>query len=147
MGTAEEAICRFVSALQWQDIPEAVKGCARRCFTDTMACIISGGKSVQFRAAEAVIDQNHASRHYLAGQGLEQVNLYDSVLLNACAAHSEEYNDLFFGRPGHPSAVLVPVVLGLGFSQNVSANSVMESYVAGLEVMGAGKPGASAQCP
>ena len=135
MGTAEEAICRFVSALQWQDIPEAVKGCARRCFTDTMACIISGGKSVQFRAAEAVIDQNHASRHYLAGQGLEQVNLYDSVLLNACAAHSEEYNDLFFGRPGHPSAVLVPVVLGLGFSQNASANSVMESYVAGLEVM------------
>ena len=135
MGTAEEAICRFVSALQWQDIPEAVKGCARRCFTDTMACIISGGKSVQFRAAEAVIDQNHASRHYLAGQGLEQVNLYDSVLLNACAAHSEEYNDLFFGRPGHPSAVLVPVVLGLGFSRNASASSVMESYVAGLEVM------------
>lgn len=68
-----------------------------------MACIISGGKSVQFRAAEAVIDQNHASRHYLAGQGLEQVNLYDSVLLNACAAHSEEYNDLFFGRPGIPA--------------------------------------------
>ena len=70
-----------------------------------MACIISGGKSVQFRAAEAVIDQNHASSHYLAGQGLEQVTLYDSVLLNACAAHSEEYNDLFFGQPGHPSAM------------------------------------------
>ena len=54
-----------------------------------MACIISGGKSVQFRAAEAVIDQNHASRHHLAGQGLEVVNLYVSVLLNAWAAHSE----------------------------------------------------------
>ena len=134
MGTVEEAVCRFVLALQWCNIPETVRNCAHRCFTDTVACMISGGKSIQFRAAADAVGRNSTSRHYLAGQGLEQVTLYDSVLLNACAAHSEEYNDLFFGQPGHPSAVLVPVVLGLGLCRNMPGASVMESYVAVLEV-------------
>ena len=67
-----------------------------------MACIISGGKSVQFRAAEAVIDQNHASRHYLAGRaGAGQ--LVRQRAAHACAAHSEEYNDLFLGGRAIPA--------------------------------------------
>ncbi len=121
-------ICHFVHCLSLENIPREIVDMALFCLTDTVAVTLSGADSPQYKAVRS----SFAPEAY----GMEAVtpNLFDQVLLGGVCAHSQEYNDLFYCQPGHPSACLVPVALTLGNQLGSSGRQVLEAYVAGLEV-------------
>src|SRR5258708_1264319 len=59
----------------------------------------------------------------------------DAALVNGPAAHALDYDDVTWGLIGHPSVSLVPAVLALGETINVSGRDVLHAYVVGFEVM------------
>lgn len=136
----EKIIC-FVRTFSLDKMPEEIKKRVVRAFTDTMAVILAGAAMEQLQCAAKALDIDlakpaSAGEPTILGYGHRQASLTDAVLLNAVAAHSCEFNDLFYGLPGHPSAVLVPVVLGLGERLCKSGREVLEAYICGFEILG-----------
>lgn len=121
-------ICHFVRCLSLEDIPREIVDTALSCLTDTVAAMLSGAGSPQYKAVFDGLS--------LRALGVEMAapSLFDQVLLGGVCAHSQEYNDLFYCQPGHPSACLVPVALGLGNRLGSSGRQVLEAYMAGFEV-------------
>lgn len=137
----QDKIIAYVIQFSLEQIDEKIRINAKKAFFDTIAAIFSGVHMEQVRhTADALgisLDQEAGlEAPVVVGWGHCGVSLSDAVLLNAVSAHSCEYNDLFFGLPGHPSAVLVPVVLGLGAHLHKSGAQVLEAYLCGLEVLG-----------
>ena len=127
MNTAEKRICCFVRGLELDNIPSPVLNTALRCRTDTVGVMLSGTRSFQYRAA-----LNSLRADSFASE--QTISLSDAALLGGVCAHSQEYNDLFYCQPGHPSACLVPVALGLGERLDSSGRQLMEAYIAGFEI-------------
>lgn len=137
----QEKIITYVIQFSLEQTDEWIRINAKKAFFDTIAAIFSGAHMEQVGyTADALgisLDQDAGSEYpVVVGWGHCRASLSDAVLLNAVSAHSCEYNDLFFGLPGHPSAVLVPVVLGLGAHLHKSGAQVLEAYLCGLEVLG-----------
>lgn len=137
----QEELCSFVKQFTWEGTEEEIRGRAKRTFADAVSAMLAGSRAEQvFMTARALgvdlIQESRGEAPFLVGFGCRKANLLDAVLLNAVSAHSCEYNDLFYGLPGHPSAVLVPVVLGLGEKLHKGGKEVLEAYLCGLEVLG-----------
>ena len=134
-------IHEFVFDFSWNKAGEKICELAERAFIDTIAAMFAGVSSEQVRRTSAALEIDLSKKGDLdsptiIGFGHKSVTLSEAVLLNGVLAHSCEYNDLFYKRPGHPSAVLVPVVLGLGEKLHKSGREVLEAYLCGLEVTG-----------
>lgn len=137
----EKTICSYVSALSFDMLSDNTKKIAKKAFIDTTAAILSGSRREQGKMAARALEadlQKEADKSFptVWGYGHRGVKLGESVFLNAVFAHSCEYNDLFYGLPGHPSAVLAPVVFGLGEKLHKNGKEVLTAYVAGMEILG-----------
>ena len=161
----QQEIAGYVAAFSLRNVSEEIRECALRAFTDTVAAILLGAAMEQVQDVAKALDVKIKNSEKLTepaekagfvkaaegigetgavkdrtptvlGYGHCQAVLTDAVLLNAVSAHSCEYNDLFYGLPGHPSAVLAPVVLGLGERLHKSGYEVLEAYICGFEVLG-----------
>lgn len=135
MGDIERRIATFVCGLSVHDIPPQVRKLGQICFADTVGTVISGGQSLQQRIGASVTEEGGFRKRYVAGLGMTRMSLYDCVWLNASCAHAQEYNDLFYCQPGHPSAVLVPVAMALGMERAVRGEEMITAYIAGFEVI------------
>ncbi|MGM9521582.1 MAG: MmgE/PrpD family protein [Oscillospiraceae bacterium] len=136
----EDRICSFISGFSIDAVPENIIRRGERSFFDTVAAAFSGAGMEQLintaYALELDISKADGEGYTILGLGRRKLSLSDAVLLNAVSAHSCEYNDLFYCLPGHPSAVLIPVVLGLGEKLHKSGAEVLEAYICGFEVLG-----------
>lgn len=139
----QEKLTEFVEKFSWEQVPDNVRRWARMAFFDTIGATLAGSgmEQVQKTAAALGIRLNQSvadgeSGVTIWGYGYRAGGIFDGIFLNGVSAHSCEYNDLIFGQPGHPSAVLVPVVFGLGEKLHRSAKEVLEAYICGLEVFG-----------
>lgn len=134
-------IHEFVADFSWDKAESKTRRLAETAFTDSIAAILAGVSLEQVRRTTTAlgIDLNQKGdpdSPTVLGFGHRNVTLWEAVLLNGVLAHSCEYNDLFYKRPGHPSAVLVPAALGLGEKLHKSGRQVLEAYLCGLEVAG-----------
>lgn len=137
----EGRIGDHVRSLRLENISEERVFRAKRTFFDALAAGLAGARTEQVRQTARALgirleEDGGASGPVVWGWGRLRASLSDTVYLNGVAAHSCEYNDLFYGMPGHPSAVLAPVALGLGEQLSKSGKEVLEAYLCGMEVMG-----------
>ncbi|MEM7188963.1 MAG: MmgE/PrpD family protein [Pseudomonadota bacterium] len=100
-------------------LPAEASARASRAFLDTAACILAG-RGTQAAVSACALDQRVPANRAFA---------------MAAAAHALEFDD--YDRPtiGHPSTVLVPAILALGGSRELSGSEALTAYVLGLEAM------------
>lgn len=105
------------------DPGQAARDLADQSILDTAACIMAGWQTPQRRAVSAMLERS-GNR----GAGAR-------ALLLGTAAHALDYDD--FEQPGstHPSAVLVPAILAVAASEEVTRAGAEAAYVAGYEVI------------
>lgn len=137
----QDSVSGYIESFKWEHAEKRIRERAKRAFLDTIAAALAGSRMEQVsRTAEALeIElEREAERTapVILGYGHCRASLPDAVLLNAVSAHSCEYNDLFYGLPGHPGTVLVPVVLGLGERLHKSGREILEAYLCALEILG-----------
>lgn len=137
----EKTICRYVRNFSVERVPEEICRRAFITFFDTIGTALAGKGTEQAEQAAAGLEirldaGGKANGPVIWGYGHREAQLSDAVFINGVLAHSCEFNDLFYQRPGHPSAVLVPAVLGLGERLHKSGRSVLEAYICGMEILG-----------
>lgn len=132
---ATETLARFVVDTCYEDIPEAAVALAKRTALDCLGATLAGcalpGSQAVTRYARKLGGSPQAA---VIGAGFRTA-LPDAALVNGTVAHALDYDDCGM-KVGHPSALVLPVALGLGEYLRASGQEVLAAYILGLEVQG-----------
>jgi 2-methylcitrate dehydratase PrpD len=128
-------IVRFIVETTFDDIPAKAWAVAREAITDCVGVALAGSQQpageITARWARAA---SGGLQSTVWGAGFK-TSVHDAALVNGCAAHALDFDDVTWGLIGHPSASLVPAVLTLGEFLGASGKDVLLAYAVGFEVM------------
>jgi 2-methylcitrate dehydratase PrpD len=129
MNGATEALARFVTTTQLEDIPSAAVTNAKLMILDTFGVILAGARDRGCKLlAQWVKEQEAAPRATVIGQGFRSAPLL-AALANGHASHALDYDD-----SGHYSTQTLPAALALGQPARCSGSRILQSYIIGREV-------------
>lgn len=131
-------IAAYIRCLSHNSIDPVIEKRAKQHFIDTFACIICGSvepSALSIRNYIAERSSTYGSRIIFDENLL--VNPCDAALYYGFCAHNCDADDLSKNLAGHPSAVVLPVVLALGTKQDLSGAQCLHAYITGIEVASA----------
>lgn len=126
-----ESLAKFVSELEFSDIPGAAWPVVRAGFTDCIAVMAAGrGEPVVgiLRTMLGVSNRGEATVCLDSGRAPAP----EAAWINGTAAHALDYDDV--ALRGHPSTVLVPAILAEAEALGSTGQEMATAYVAGYEV-------------
>jgi 2-methylcitrate dehydratase PrpD len=128
------ALAEFVVGLRPAQVPEAAWRRAEECALDTLGCALGGAREpLADPLVRLALAQGPTPQATLLGRG-ERVAVTWAALVNGSLAHALDYDDVFTGMIGHPSAPLWPAVLALGEWLDRSGADCLAAFVAGYDV-------------
>ena len=118
------------------DIDESLADRAVAAFADTIGVALAGAAEpsvgLAVRVARAQFATTGAPSTTVVGA--ELLSSGGAAFVNAVAAHALDYDDVSSMVEGHPSALLVPVLLALAERDGASGRDIIEAYLVGLHV-------------
>lgn len=134
MVTIAEKLATFVVDTSLRKMPLEVIGLTKRAMMDSLGVALAGSAHPIGKTITAFVES-------LGGKPVAQVIGSEvrtssplAALANGVMFHVLDYDDVKAGTQGHPSAVLMPVVLSLGEELSSSGEEIMEAYVLGVEI-------------
>jgi 2-methylcitrate dehydratase PrpD len=131
-----EAIGDLVAAPN-ADFDESLLDRAGAAVTDTVGVMLAGAAepavTLALQLAQAQFATTAAPATAVLAPG-GSLSASGAALVNGVAAHALDYDDVSSTVTGHPSAVLVPVLLALAEASGSSGREVIEAYLVGLHV-------------
>jgi 2-methylcitrate dehydratase PrpD len=130
MAGLTQQLAEFVASLEFTRLPAQAVETVKLGAIDCVGVLFAGRGEPVVRILQ---------KEFGAGRGDEARVLFtsekasspDAALVNAVAAHALDYDDT--GIDGHPSVVLVPVMLAEGERLGASGADLITAYVAGYE--------------
>ena len=112
MASLTSELASFVTGLTLDAVPDEAWAMAKTGITDCIGVMVAGARD----AAVSLIDRQISSadgdsKASLIPTGAKR-NAEDAALVNGCAAHVLDYDDVTLD--GHPSAVPVPAIFAQG---------------------------------
>ena len=124
-------VARMV-ALDCAAITEYGKDQARRAFADTVAVSFPGLKEPVYEKMLAFCDGKGEGAVPVPGLH-HRVDAAVAALAWGTLSHAIDFDDSCPALGGHPSVVLLPVVLALAYRQRAGGRDAMEAYICGYE--------------
>jgi 2-methylcitrate dehydratase PrpD len=128
-----ERVSRFIVEISPDKIPEDSFSLARSAVMDFVGVALAGSKE---KTGEIITDyvkqvQGVPSAGVIGAGFKAPVQL--AALANGIMGHALDYDDLSFVYNAHASVTLVPVILALGESLEVTGKEVLMAYIVGFE--------------
>lgn len=133
MNVTEE-IARFIVETDLRKMPPEVIALTKNAMIDTIGVGLAGATDPVGKAITAFVQKFECGpvARVIGSNVLTSSHL--AALANGTIFHALEYDDVGGGTQGHPSAVLMPVIISLGEELGVSFKELVEAYVLGLEI-------------
>jgi len=131
--TIAEELARRALAIKYADLPEPAIRWAEIGFRDTIGVTLAGCQEPCVRILRGLPGIGNSDGPCLTFDNRQRCDLLDAALINATASHALDYDDFASGIGGHPSVPLVPAILALGDTHDISGHQAIEAYVAGFE--------------
>jgi 2-methylcitrate dehydratase PrpD len=109
---------------------------ARYAMIDIVGCMIAGGPDEAPQRTYQAVSGLGSGAASIIGQAKGMPAPF-AALVNGTAAHALDFDDNFHPTAGHATAVLAPMLLALGEERRSDGKSVLDAYIAGIEVLGA----------
>jgi 2-methylcitrate dehydratase PrpD len=127
-------LAEFVVGLAPARIPDLAWRRAEECVLDALGCALGGCREP---LAEPLVrlaaSQGPTAQSTVLGRGVKTAATW-AALANGAFIHALDYDDVYTGMIGHPSAPLLPAVLALGEWLDRSGPDCLTAFVAGYEV-------------
>lgn len=137
MPTEDEVLedtVAFISGTSYDELPDASIRTAERCFIDTIGVIYPGAaKSAGGKAGAMGAALGTDGPTPILGAGTA-VGPLDAAFVNGTAAHGLDFDDSQGAIPGHPSGVIVPVLLSATHFVEATGRDAIAAYAVGFEV-------------
>ncbi|MGM8930492.1 MmgE/PrpD family protein [Salinicola halophyticus] len=130
--TLSQQLAARIVALSYEDLPTTAIDNAKTVILDTLGCALAG-------AGEPVVDTLMATPGMaISGEcsvlgRCERLDLLSAALINGCAAHALDFDDVNTAMGGHPSAPLLAGLLPLAEELDSSGAELLTSFIAGFE--------------
>jgi 2-methylcitrate dehydratase PrpD len=133
MGTTEQ-IAQFVVQTSYASIPGEAVAVAKNAILDGLGVMVAGSTEPAAKIiAEHIKGLGGAPQAGVIAQGF-RTSVVPAALANGTIAHALDYDDVLTPMTGHPTVVVLPVVLALGEMNHGSGRNVLEAYIVGVEV-------------
>jgi 2-methylcitrate dehydratase PrpD len=132
--TAIEKAAAWSSKLTLAGIPEAVRKVARDCFIDTLGVALAGAQRPVVAKVRAMAEAQYGAGEATLLGGNQRMSAPAAALVNGTAAHALDFDDNCYAGFVHGSAVIVPAVLAVAETADVSGGDIVTAFVAGCEV-------------
>jgi 2-methylcitrate dehydratase PrpD len=134
MSFAGELARRSMS-ISLDKVPTEAVHIGRRAFADTVGVALAGANAPYLDALEDALEIGKAPGEVtLWGRGGRRASVLHAGLVNGTSSHAFDFDDCSTTMGGHPSAPVVPVVLGLAEALDLSAGKALEAWIAGVEM-------------
>jgi 2-methylcitrate dehydratase PrpD len=124
----------FVEEFRTRELPNDVVHAAARCVVDWMAATIPGGAQPPATLlARALVDEVGAGAAVLIPSG-QRAGVRAAALINGCAAHTIEFDDIYRDALYHPGAPTISAALAIAQERNANGDLFLRSVIAGYEL-------------
>jgi len=129
-----EKLAKFIVETDLGKMPPEVVPIVKRAMIDTIGVAFAGSVDPVGKIITAFADKSGGKPVAGIIGGKIHTSSPLAALANGTIAHALDYDDAGAYTQGHPSAVLIPVVLALGEELGASGKEIIEAYVIGEEV-------------
>lgn len=131
---AMERLVNFVVQTRYESIPLPVIDKAKEGVLDFLGCVLTGSQHPAGRKiAEYVQSQGGTGEATVIGMGFKTTPSLAALAIGAMA-HADDFDDISFSVPGHPTVPVLPAVFCLGEKRGISGRDLLTAYIIGFEV-------------
>lgn len=128
------ALAERARALTYAEIPSEVRGWARQCVLDYVACALAGSQDdLSAILLAELAEQGGTQAATVMGHGV-RLPVTSAALVNGASSHALDFDDVNLAMPGHPSVAILPALLALAEERGSSGADVLAAFVAGYEL-------------
>jgi 2-methylcitrate dehydratase PrpD len=132
MSTAK--LARFVLTTRYEDLPGEAVRIAKGCILDTLGVAVAGAAEPPTHILlEYVKEMGGLPAARVWGHAFETSPPY-AALLNGTSARALDFDDTCYGWRGHPSALLVPVLLVMADVVPMSGQDAIAGFMVAHEI-------------
>ena len=133
--TITEKLAGFIVEANFEKMPPETVSIVKMAMIDTLGVALAGSREPEGKAVTAFVKKLGCRPVAGVIGGKIHTSSFLAALANGIIAHALDYDDTSDTlHQGHPSTILVPVVLGLGEELRSSGREVIEAYGLGAEV-------------
>ncbi|MEH6644969.1 MmgE/PrpD family protein [Sulfitobacter sp.] len=125
MGITEQLV-KFAGA----DVAEEAAAMMRLSLFDWAACGIAGAQEHEFAGFRRAQMTEEGPAHIFGGDGAGAAT---AALVNGTLSHALDYDDTHFAHIGHPSVAVLPAVIALAETLDISLNDAVDAATIGVE--------------
>ncbi len=134
--TVTEKLAKFMVEADLEKMPPEIVTIVKRAMIDTLGVALVGTREPAGKIITAFVKKLGGKPVAGVIGGEIRTSSLLAALANGTIAHALDYDDCGTSHQGHPSAVLVPVILALGEELRSPGKEVIEAYTLGFEVWG-----------
>jgi len=125
----------FIAKIKDRDFNENTILEAKRCILDGIGVTVAGSLHQISRILKDYISQIGGKENSTTiGADSIKTSVVNAALINGAACHVLDFDDTHIMLGGHPTAVILPVVLSLGEYKKASGKDVLTAFILGVEV-------------
>lgn len=129
-----ENIAKFLTKSTYESIPLHILEKAKLCFMDCLGCMMAGSKESGSRILVKYIKSMGGNPVATVVGDNFKTSPYNAAMANGTFGQILDYDDMSSNLIGHPSVVVLPVVVALGEQENINGRKALEAFTIGVEV-------------
>lgn len=127
-------LAQLYTSLQAREFQAATLAAAKAAILDGLGCILVGAPTEPARIVRQTIAEFGGLPQAAILGTHERSSIALAAMANGVAGHVIDYDDMNSSMIGHPSTVLVPVILALGEARTRSGHDLIRAYIIGFEI-------------
>jgi 2-methylcitrate dehydratase PrpD len=124
----------FVGELRTRELPSDVMHAAARCVVDWMAATIPGGVQPPATLFSIALGSEVGTGVAALIPSGQKAGARAAALINGCAAHTIEFDDIYRDALYHPGAPTISAALAIAQERHASGDLFLRSVIAGYEL-------------
>lgn len=128
-----QRLAEHVSQRQFESLSLQTITVSKHCLLDFFGVTIAACDEPLVRIVKDQVAEEggHAQATLVAGG--KKVSLSQAALINGCASHAHDYDDVHPAMSGHPTVPVAPAVLALAEKEKCSGKELLLSLVTGID--------------
>jgi 2-methylcitrate dehydratase PrpD len=134
---ATKKLAEFVESLSLDQISAEIIELTKNCLIDTLGVSIFGTNTEWGKILISYsLEQTGEGDSTIFGVKGKKAKPLAAAVSNGTCAHGFELDDVHYPSISHPGSVIIPAVLSLGETKNISGKQFLEAVIVGYEIMG-----------
>jgi len=130
-----ERLVTFIRKTHYGDVSEIVLSEAKKCILDGVGVTLAGSRHEAVNVIKNYVSEiGGKAQATTIGMDPVRTSVVHAALINGVASHVLDFDDTQNILGGHPTAVILPVVLAVGEYKRANGKDLLTAFILGTEV-------------